>query len=46
MNTNGIYLFSGTKLNYLSITSEDLPFYHSSSKHILVIDYCKSGRIG
>lgn len=46
MNTNGIYLFSGIKLNYFSITSEDLPFYHSSSKHILVIDYCKSGRIG
>lgn len=39
-------LFSGIKLIYFSFSGEHLIPCHREAAHVLVINYCKSGRIG
>ena len=39
-------LFPGIELGYLSLTGDHFSVHHRGSGHIVVINYCKNGRIG
>lgn len=41
-----IPLFSGIELGYFSLTGDNFSVNHKESARIMVISYCKSGRIG
>ncbi len=43
---NTILLFSGIELRYLSLTGNNFSIHHKQYDHIMVINYCHSGRIG
>lgn len=41
-----IPLFAGVQLHYLSLAGKTFSVHHEPSDHSMVINYCKSGRIG
>ena len=45
-NLKTISLFQGIEMAFLSLTGDKLYVHHKESERIIVINYCKTGRIG